>query len=81
MINYKPKLVCSSNIAYEIIDNKLYNVKYTGGCDGNLQALAKLVEGLEVEKVISLLEGINCHGRGTSCADQLSQSLKDNISN
>lgn len=69
-------LVCSSQIDLDIKDGKVYNVKYIRGCDGNLQAIGRLVEGMEAEKVISILEGVNCHGRGTSCSDQLTRILK-----
>ncbi len=75
MINYDTKGVCARNISYEINNGKIYNVHFNGGCNGNLKAISKLVDGMEVNKVIELLNNIDCNGRGTSCADQLSKSL------
>ncbi len=72
---YNTKGTCSSQIFYEVNkDNTLSNVKFIGGCRGNLQAVAKLVEGKPIDEVISLLKGIQCRA-GTSCADQLATAL------
>lgn len=76
---YKTKGVCSQSIEFEIADNIVHNVKFVGGCSGNTQGIAKLVEGMDVDKVISLLEGTNCGMRGTSCPDQLAKALKQAI--
>ena len=66
---------CSRQINYEITeDNKVKNVKFVGGCAGNTQGVAKLVEGRDVDEVISLLSGIKCRGN-TSCPDQLARAL------
>lgn len=74
---YKTKGTCSQAIEFEIDENKvLHNVKFIGGCSGNTQGIAKLVEGMDTDEVIRRLEGINCSGRGTSCPDQLSLALK-----
>ncbi|MDO5362618.1 MAG: TIGR03905 family TSCPD domain-containing protein [Eubacteriales bacterium] len=74
---YKTKGTCSQAIEFEIDENKvLHNVKFIGGCSGNTQGIAKLVEGMDTDEVIRRLEGINCGGRGTSCPDQLSLALK-----
>jgi len=78
---YKTSGVCSRAIHFEIEDNKLHNVSFEGGCDGNLKAVSKLVEGMDVNKVIELLEGNTCGPRKTSCADQLTRALKAAIQN
>jgi len=69
-------LVCSVQIDFDLIDGKLHNVKYIRGCNGNLQAIGRLLEGMEADKAVSILEGVNCNGRGTSCSDQLVRVLK-----
>lgn len=69
-------LVCSSRIDFDVIDGKIHNLVYEKGCHGNLIAVGRLVEGLPLEKVSQTLDGVNCHGRGTSCTDQLSRILK-----
>lgn len=76
---YKTKGTCSSQISFEIEDGKVKNVAFTGGCNGNLKAIAKLVEGMDAEKVISLLSGNTCGFKNTSCADQLAAGLKEAI--
>lgn len=75
-MRYQTNGTCSTAIDYEIIDGKVSNVKFTGGCNGNLQGLSKLVEGMTPEEVISKLEGIKCGFKSTSCPDQLAQALK-----
>lgn len=77
-MQYKIQGVCPTSLSYNIINGKVHDVKFTGGCDGNLKAIAKLVEGLPKEKVIELLIGNTCGSRPTSCADQLAKSLKLN---
>ena len=72
---YKPKGTCSTLIEVELDGNVVKNVKFTGGCNGNLQAIPKLVEGLTVEQVEQKISGISCNGRGTSCGDQLSTEI------
>lgn len=76
MNTYKTKGVCSQQIEFEVIDNKLHNVKFIGGCSGNTQGIAKLVEGMDKDEVIARLEGTKCGMRGTSCPDQLARALK-----
>lgn len=68
-------LVCSKQIDFDIVDGKLHNVKYVRGCDGNLQAVGRLLEGMKVKKAVEILDGVNCHGRGTSCTDQLTRII------
>ena len=73
---YKTKGTCSSKIRLDINDGVVTNVVYTGGCDGNLKAVSKLVRGMAVDDVAALLEGNTCGRRSTSCADQLVRALR-----
>ena len=73
---FRTRGVCVQAIEYEVLDGVVHNVKFIGGCSGNTQGVATLVEGMKVEDVISKLEGINCGGKGTSCPDQLAKALK-----
>ena len=75
-VNYVPKGVCSRQIQFRIDGDVVRDVKYTGGCNGNLQGISKLVEGMKIDEVIEKLEGIDCNGKGTSCPDQLAKALK-----
>ena len=75
--NYKTSGVCSSNIEFDLDDGIVKNVRYTGGCNGNLKAVSALVDGLPKEKVISILKGITCGHKGTSCGDQLAKALEE----
>ena len=76
MFEYAPQGVCSRKINFDIIDGKLHNVRFTGGCPGNLIAISKLVEGKDAREISDLLEGNQCGMRGTSCADQLAKAIK-----
>lgn len=67
---------CSRLIDFEIQDGVIKNVVFTGGCNGNLQGIARLVEGMTPTQAISKLEGIHCGDKPTSCPDQLAQALK-----
>ncbi len=73
---YKTHGTCSTEIRFELEDKKVHNVRFTGGCNGNLKAIGKLVEGMDAERVIGLLEGNTCGFKSTSCADQLAKALK-----
>ena len=73
---YKTKGVCASRINFTLEDGIIHGVQFVGGCNGNLNAISKLIEGMEAEKVISLLEGNTCGFKKTSCADQLTVALK-----
>ena len=75
--SYNTRGVCSRKIDFEIEDGIIKNVRFLGGCNGNLQGIGKLVEGMKIEDVIEKLEGVNCKGKGTSCPDQLAQALKE----
>ncbi|MBQ5712297.1 MAG: TIGR03905 family TSCPD domain-containing protein [Oscillospiraceae bacterium] len=74
---YKTKGVCSQVITFDIEDGKVHNVQYFGGCNGNLKGIGALVEGMEVDTVISRLEDIKCGMKSTSCPAQLAQALKE----
>ena len=78
---YKTHGTCSSQISFDVIDNKVRNVKFTGGCNGNTQGVAALVEGMDVNEAISRMEGIRCGFRPTSSPDQLATALKEAIAN
>lgn len=74
---YKTHGTCSREIQFDIDNNKIKNVKFIGGCNGNSQGISRLIEGMNIQDVIAKTEGINCNGRGTSCPDQLSRALKE----
>ncbi len=77
--SYNTNGTCSRVIDFEVENGILKNVRFTGGCHGNLQGIAALVEGLEIEDVIQKLEGIRCREKPTSCPDQLANALKEII--
>lgn len=77
MYTYYPQGVCSTEIHFELQNNKISNVSFIGGCSGNLQGISRLVEGLTVEDAIERLEGIHCGTKGTSCPDQFACALKE----
>ena len=74
--SYATQGVCARTIAFDIEDGKIYNLKFDGGCAGNLQAIAKLVEGKDAKQVADILKGNDCRGKGTSCADQLAKAIE-----
>ena len=74
---YNTKGTCSTKIDYEIEDNKIHNVTFTNGCNGNLKAISRLVEGEDVDKVINRLKGVTCGFRETSCGDQFARALEE----
>ena len=76
MYEFTPRGVCSRKIEFDLDGNVVRSVKLTGGCDGNLKAIGKLVEGQTVEQVAGLLRGNTCGPRRTSCADQLAMALE-----
>ena len=73
---YKTSGVCSQRIFFEVEGNKVKNVQFVGGCNGNLKGIAALVEGMDIDDVISRVEGVKCGMKSTSCPDQLAQALK-----
>ena len=74
---YQTSGTCSRTILFEIEDNKVKNVQYIGGYNGNLKGIGSLVEGMDVDEVISRLEGTTCGPKSTSCPDQLACALKE----
>ena len=74
--NYRTAGVCSSQIDFDIDGNIISNVKFTGGCNGNLKAIGKLVDGFTVDEIESKLLGNICGMRNTSCADQLAKAVR-----
>lgn len=76
MQTYMTKGTCSRQILFDVNeDNQVKNVKFIGGCSGNLQAVARLVDGKHIDEVISTLKGIKCRSN-TSCGDQLAIALE-----
>ncbi len=73
---FHPTGVCSRLITFDIQDGKIHNLHFSGGCHGNLQAIARLVEGSDAQHISSILKGNQCRNRGTSCADQLAIALE-----
>lgn len=76
MYQYKTKGTCSQMIYFDIEDNKVRNVQFMGGCNGNLKGIAALVDGMDIDDAITRIEGIKCGMKSTSCPDQLAQALK-----
>ena len=74
---YKTKGTCSTEIELDLDGNIVRNVKFTGGCNGNLQAIPKLVEGLTVEQVEEKIDGIKCGFKNTSCDNQLAKAYRE----
>ena len=74
---YKTSGTCSQKIFFDIEDGKVKNVQFLGGCNGNLKGIGALVEGMNVDDVISRLEGMRCGMKSTSCPDQLAKALKE----
>ena len=74
--SFTPQGVCAKRITFAISDDgKLHDVHFVGGCPGNLSAISKLLEGADPKDTAALLQGNDCRGRGTSCADQLAIAL------
>ena len=73
---FKTRGVCASTINFELENGVVSNVSFTGGCNGNLKAISKLVEGMKAEKLIEILKGNKCGFKQTSCADQLAIAIE-----
>lgn len=73
---YKTSGTCSSTIDVEVKDGIIESVKFTGGCNGNLQGISSLVKGMKAEDAIERLKGIRCGMKSTSCPDQLAKALE-----
>ena len=76
---YKTKGTCSTMIDVELKDGVIDSVKFTGGCNGNLQGISALVKGVKPEEAINRLKGIRCGFKPTSCPDQLAHALEEMI--
>jgi len=74
--SYRTKGVCSREISFSLENGIISNISFVGGCNGNLKALSKVLEGMPAEFVIERLEGNKCEMKKTSCADQLAQAVK-----
>ncbi|MBC8531034.1 TIGR03905 family TSCPD domain-containing protein [Gehongia tenuis] len=77
MFEYKTRGTCSTRIELDIDGDRIQKVKFKNGCDGNLQGISRLVEGMRIDDVIAKCEGVDCRGKGTSCPDQLARALKE----
>ena len=75
MYEYKTSGPCSQRILFDVVDGKVRNVQFIGGCNGNLKGIAALVEGMDADEVIARVQGVTCGMRKTSCPDQLAQAL------
>lgn len=76
VIEYTPKGVCSKKMTIEVEDGKIVHAKVVGGCNGNLQGICRLIQGMDVSEAISRMEGVRCGPKMTSCPDQMAQALK-----
>lgn len=74
---YQTKGTCSRSIDFDIEDGIVKNVSFTGGCNGNLKGIARLVEGKSAKEISALLKGVECGMKGTSCPDQLARALEE----
>ena len=75
-MRFQTRGVCSSAIDFDVVDNKVTNVKFQGGCSGNTQGVAALVEGMNIDEAIKRMKGIKCGFKPTSCPDQLATALE-----
>ena len=74
---FKTRGVCASTISFDLTDGVVSGVSFVGGCNGNLKAISRLVEGMDAEKLIEVLKGNKCGFKGTSCADQLAIAVEN----
>ena len=81
MYSYKTKGVCSKKIDFKIVDDKIAEVIFTGGCAGNLFGISALIKGMDVNEAIQKLKGIKCGDKSTSCPDQLALALEEFLVN
>jgi uncharacterized protein (TIGR03905 family) len=79
-MHYKPSGICAVGIDFEVVDGKVADVSFTGGCDGNHKGITALIKGMKVEEAIERIRGIKCGPRPTSCPDQLSKALENYLS-
>ncbi|MGL4981321.1 MAG: TIGR03905 family TSCPD domain-containing protein [Treponemataceae bacterium] len=79
-MTYSTTGTCASKIHFEIKDNKVYSVKFDGGCNGNLKGIGILVEGMDAKEVIEKFKGVKCGFKPTSCPEQLALALEKHLS-
>ena len=72
---YVPSQVCSRHYTFDIDGDTIKSLQVVGGCNGNLKGISRIIVGMKVDDVIKAFEGVDCHGRGTSCPDQLAIAL------
>ena len=77
MHTYIPRGVCSRQIDVELDGDTIKSVQFTGGCDGNLKAISKLVAGQNVDDIVAMMEGHTCGRRSTSCVDQMTKAIRE----
>lgn len=75
--NYRTQGTCSRNISFDLEDGVVTNIRFEGGCNGNLKGISALAEGKKAEEVIEILSGIRCGFKSTSCPDQLAKALSE----
>ncbi len=78
-MRFKTQGTCSTSIDIEVKDNVIESVRFTGGCNGNLQGISALVKGMTPQEAIGKLKGIRCGAKTTSCPDQLARALESMI--
>ena len=78
-MHYAPSGVCSRGIDFELEDGIVKNVRFTGGCSGNTQGVAALIQGMPAEEAVRRLKGIKCGYKPTSCPDQLAKALESSL--
>ena len=76
---YRLSGVCARQVDFDLEDGKVHNLSFVSGCNGNLKAIGKLCEGQDKERLIAILKGNDCGGRGTSCADQFARALEKTV--
>lgn len=74
---YFTKGTCSTKITFDLDGDKVTNVCFTGGCNGNLKAISRVVDGMSVDEIEGYFSGVDCRGRGTSCSDQLARAVRE----
>ena len=74
---YTPHGICPNKIEFDINGDKITNIHFNGGCNGNLKAISKLVDGMTVDEIEAKLKGNTCGSKNTSCADQLAQAVRE----
>ena len=77
-VTFKTKGVCSQMIDFDLVDGKVYNVVFTGGCRGNTQGVARLAEGMEAAEIVKRCKGIQCRDNN-SCPNQLALAIEENM--